>query len=161
MPWLMNPLVLRIVGAGLAVAAVLIGWNMLTGHYEQVGYQRAVAEYNDKARAAEVASRLREQQILNQVRKAEYDSAAREKALRAEFAALQRSNLGLRNTVATLRASLPALAADACRQTADAALAVFGDCTARLGEMAQDADGHENDVRTLMEAWPKCVKPCC
>lgn len=155
MTLLLNPLVLRIVGAGLAVAAAMIGWSMLTGHYEQIGCQRAVAEYNDKARAAEAASRAREQQILNQVRKAEHDSAQREKALRAEFAALQRSNLGLRNTVATLRANLPALAADACRQTADTALAVFGDCTARLGEMAAAADGHANDVQTLMEAWPR------
>lgn len=152
---LLNPLALRIIGAGLAVAAVLIGWSMLTGHYEQIGYQRAVAEYADKARAAEVASRLREQQLINQTRKAEHDAAAREKSLRTEFAAVQRSNLGLRNTVANLRATVSAADLATCRATVDASLAVFGDCAARLGELAQAADGHANDVQTLSEAWPK------
>lgn len=154
MPWL-NPLFLRIAAMVAVVAGLLLGWHMLTSHYENIGYQRAVAEYSEKQRVAEQNARIREQQMLNQIRKAEQDAAEREKSLRAEFAAVQRSNLGLRNTVANLRANLPAIAADACRQTADAALAVFGDCAARLGELAQAADGHANDAKTLMDAWPR------
>ncbi len=32
---------------------------------------------------------------------------------------------------------------------------VFGECAARLVEVAKDADGHAADSRTFQRAWPK------
>jgi hypothetical protein len=45
-----------------------------------------------------------------------------------------------------------------CASTRDyaATLAViFGECATAIGELAQEADGHSADSRTLQQSWPK------
>lgn len=152
---LLNPLVLRMIGAGLAVAAAMIGWSMLTSHYEQIGYERAKAECRaEKAREA-VAAQVKLNQMIHDRKKADREADDRYQKLAAEYDSLRRTNLGLRHTVGTLRSDLAAASPETLRKTADAALVVFDECTDELVEMAKAADGHAADVRTLTEAWPR------
>lgn len=156
---LLHPAAFRIaLWLALAVAAV-IGWNLLTGYYEAKGYDRAKSECRaEKARselAAAARYRAQVKQMIDDRKKADDAATERYAKLAADFDTVRRSNLGLRNAVASLRASLPAAPAEAVRETADTALAVFGECADEVGRLAQAADGHAADVQTLSEAWPR------
>jgi len=104
---------------------------------------------------SEQSARAKEQSMQTQLNEAQNAATEREKKLRADYDAVRASALGLRDTVAALRRGLPAAPADASRSTADAALAVFGECASEVGRLAEAADGHASDVRTMTEAWPK------
>jgi hypothetical protein len=61
----------------------------------------------------------------------------------------------LRNTVADLRQRVSTASVEAARVAANAALAVFDECTDQYRELAENADRCAADVNTLIEAWPK------
>lgn len=107
------------------------------------------------ALVADMAARTKEQSLITKLSEAQNAATEREKKIRADYDAAHRAALGLRDTVAALRRELPSAAADACRVTADATLAVFGECSAQLGEVAAAADSLASDRQTLIDAWPR------
>lgn len=152
-------LLIKIAAAIAAVVALVLGWNAMTAHYEQIGYDRAKGECAaEKARevlAAKVAYDASLKRMTDERKKADHEAEERYKKLAADYASLRNANLGLRSTVSDLRGKLSAASADALRATSAAALDVFDECTDELVEVAKAADGHAADVRTLTEAWPK------
>ena len=151
----MNPLALKFIAAAVIVAALLLAFNAFIDHQQNIGYQKAVAEYNEKLIDAKNAADQRERDLKNQVKDAQDEGLKREETIKALAAAVGRSSAGLRDTTANIRLGLPGLALDAARQTADTALALFGECQERYGRLAEKADGHVNDVQTLEAAWPR------
>ncbi len=160
----MNPLQLipdpyRMAAQALAVALVVgaliaFGWSK--------GAEHVQAKWDaEKGRAlaaqivAEQTARAREQSMVSQIRKAENDANDREEKRRAAVSAAGDSADKLRLALNTIRNGLPGNSADACRSTASAVLAVFGECSAALGEMAGQADGIASDRQTLIDSWPK------
>lgn len=149
----------RLLARALAMVLVL-GWLYAIGRYHGAERVRGLWAVETaaltKARlAAEQAARLREQAFIQQLQKAEYDAAEREKILGAAADAAAATAGQLRGTVADLRNRLSNASVEACRATADAALAVFGECAERYRSVAAAADGHASDVKTLSEAWPQ------
>jgi hypothetical protein len=104
---------------------------------------------------AEQTARAREQSMIQQIRKAENDANDREEKRRAAAAAAADTGTRLQLALNTIRHGLPAASPDACRATADTAIAVFGECAAEAGSLADKAGGHASDVQTLSESWPK------
>lgn len=158
----MIPLLPQPWGAVARLAAVVLVALSLyaVGRYDGAAHvRRAWAE--EKAGQArqrgylEKTYREREQAYVDHLRKAENEANQRETALRAAAAAAERANRGLRDDLARIAAGMPTASADACRQTALAALAVFGHCADEYRSLAEVADRHASDVRTLTEAWPK------
>lgn len=160
----MNPLQLipdpyRMAAQALAVALVIgaliaFGWSKGADHVQtkwDAEKGRALAAQI----VAEQTSRQREQSMISQIRKAENDANDREEKRRAAVAAAGDSADKLRIALNTIRNGLPGNSADACRATASAALAVFGECSTALGEMAGQADGITSDRQTLIDSWPK------
>lgn len=137
----------------VAAAAFIFGW--LTNGWR---LNARIAEMErDQAVAAEAASevaRLKERAWSKQLEEARNAATKRETTLRADATAARGAAAGLRDDLAELRRQLPSLAAEACRQRADALADVFGQCTARYSELAEKADRHANDARGLSEAWP-------
>lgn len=121
----------------------------------QARWDAAVVRQSLTAARAEAESRAKEQSMQRKLNEAQNAATEREKALRADYAAAHAAARGLRNTVAALRSQLSDAPAEACRATADAALAVFSECTDRYGAVAEAAGGHASDVRTLSDAWPE------
>jgi len=78
----------------------------------------------------------------------------REALLRTELDRLHRVSDGLRDQNATAARLLAAAPPGAVLEYATALGAVFEDCRAAYGGMAEKSDGHAGDVRTLREAWP-------
>lgn len=151
----MNSLILRIVAGALAIAALGFAWGRFLDYEQDIGYQKAVAEYNVKLLAAKEAAAKREQELSAQVQEAQANGLKREETIRTLAAAVGKSSDSLRNTANAIRLGLPHATAEAARTAADAFAAVFTDCQGRYADVAAKADGHASDVRTLEEAWPQ------
>ncbi|HLO65043.1 MAG TPA: DUF2514 family protein [Azonexus sp.] len=146
--------------AGVVAALIVIVGLYLLGRHDGAADVRA--DWNKEKlaltqAAIEADKRARDQELSMQHKLNEAQNAAteREKALRADYAAAHAAARGLRDTVAALRGQLATASPEACRATADAALAVFGECADRYRAVAEAADGHASDVETLTEAWPE------
>lgn len=160
----MNPLSLiqtpyRILAGAVAIlltcmAIFAVGWSHGADSV-QARWDKAKSVQMQAAIAAEQEARAKEQSMNQKLQEAENAATEREKKLRADYAAAHAAARGMRDTVAAVRGELPAATADSCRSTADAALAVLGECSDRYREVAEAADGHASDVRTLTEAWPQ------
>ena len=141
----------------IAAVAVALGfaWNGFIKHEQNIGYQKAVAEYNVKLIEAKERADKRERELTAQVKEAQDNGLKREETIKALADAVGKSSDSLRNTANAIRLGLPNATVEAARTAADAFAALFTDCQRRYADVAEKADGHANDVRTLEEAWPK------
>lgn len=151
----MNTLLIKAVSSVVLVAALLFAWNWHIDHQRNIGYQKAVAEYNVKLLEAKEAAARREQELSAQVQEAQANGLKREETIKALAAAVGKSSDSLRNTANAIRLGLPLATVEAARTAADAFAAVFTECQQRYVDVARAADGHASDVQTLMGAWPK------
>ena len=78
----------------------------------------------------------------------------RERTLRADLVAVRDAAAGLRTQASEAASRLAKAPAPAVLEYANTLGDVFAECSARYGEVAQAADGHASDARTLIEAWP-------
>lgn len=151
----MSDLALKALAVALLVAGLIFGFNVFVDHQRDIGYQKAVAEYTVKLLEAKEAADKREQELTTQVQEAQANGLKREETIRTLAAAVGKSSDSLRNTANAIRLGLPLATVEAARTAADAFAAVFSECQGRYGSLAEKADGHANDVRTLEEAWPQ------
>ncbi len=147
----MNYIIAAILSASLGYAAA---WNYQSNRYgEQIAtMQKDAAEATTKA-----VKEAMEKTQADQKRK---DDALKEANLRSQknalaAAAANRTVDSLRDQLTTARAGLPQSTCEAARNYAATLSDVFGSCTARLTELAEKADGHASDAKTLEQAWPE------
>lgn len=144
---------------GWAIIAVLLiifyGWQHLIKRERKIGYDQAVAEYTNRALVAEKEVRERESKLNRQLQEAQNAATIRDQQIETLSAAVADSSRRLRDQTITIRNSLSKASLDAVRKTADTALTVFSDCQVKYGELAENADRHASDVRTLIAAWPQ------
>jgi septal ring factor EnvC (AmiA/AmiB activator) len=116
---------------------------------EQVASLReAIAQANTEAAQRTAA-------LQSQVTKAQNEAKKRETELRAAAAGAAAESDGLRGDIARYRDTL-ASATDAARTERVAAVAtVLGHCADRYQVLSERADRHVNDLRTMIDAWPK------
>lgn len=152
---MISPTVIKALLIAAVIAAAVFAWNWFISYEQSIGYDRAVAEYNVKLLAAKEAADKREQELSAQVQEAQANGLKREETIKALAAAVGKSSDSLRNTANAIRLGLPLATVEAARTAADAFATVFTDCQGRYGALAEKADGHANDVRTLEEAWPQ------
>jgi hypothetical protein len=160
----MNPLQLipaqyRIAIEAIAVA-LIIGAIYATGHSHgsdsvQAKWDAAKTQQLAAQVVADQQARQREQSMIKQLQKAEYDAAQRETALHAAASYATAAAGSLRNDIAAIRGRVSADTAETCHATADTALAVFGECAIAIADLAVKADEHSNDALTCQDAWPK------
>jgi hypothetical protein len=142
--------------AGLAlIAAICFGVHLFLSHEQQIGYDRAVAEYQAKEVAAKDAARATEQKLYDQVQEARNAAAQRDQENRTLAGAALAASGGLRDTLADIRRRLPGDSGATAAHTADTLATVLSDCQDRYRDMAEKADRHANDARTLSESWPR------
>lgn len=137
------------------LAAIVFGVNSFLEHERDIGRNEVRAEWAlqklaDKAAAEKIEKEWR----------TKYDTAVNQgsknvQALRTAVAVAGSANVGLLDTIAELNKQLAVGSTDTARQHAAAYQAVFADCVGKYRGMAEAAQGHANDARTLSEAWPK------
>jgi hypothetical protein len=113
------------------------------------------AQSAQDAAAAELAARVKEQDLHYQLQEAQNAAKKRERKLLADAAGARGELDRLRDDLATIRHQLPSLAEAAVRGYADTASVVLRECASRYAEMAATADALDNDRQTLIEAWPR------
>lgn len=146
MSWPLNPWII-IAAAVALLAAYAAGYNT-GGNLERQRWQA-------KQIAAEQTARMTERLLAKKLEDARNEATERETRNRAAVAAAHRAAAGLRDTVGNLRRQLSAASAEACRNTADAALTVFGECGNEYRALAEVADRHANDAMTCLAGWPE------
>lgn len=149
----------RLLAGAIAVMLVL-GATYATGRSHgaasvQAKWDAVALVLADQAKRAEAEARANEQSMNHTYQEAINAALERETRLRADYAAAHAAAVGLRDTVAAIRRGLPADSAEACRNTADTALAVFGECADRYQRLAEAADSHANDAQLCRDAWPE------
>lgn len=87
--------------------------------------------------------------------KAQNEAHKREEGLRLAADNARRESDGLRNDAENLRLQLEAGTREAAIDRAAAVATVLGQCAARYQVLAERSDRHVNDLRTLIDAWPK------
>ena len=143
------------------VGAVAIGfglaWNLqgvrLDALEIEFGQYRNEVEQN--AIAAKHAMLDKEQFWRQEVENARINAQSREARLKRDVAHAQSSVVGLRNDLGTLRASLATSTEASVLDAADSIGVLFVKCADDYRAMAEVADRHANDTKTLIEAWPK------
>jgi len=135
--------------------AVVAGWFWHTSAVKTArdeGHRAGYAQAQDEARkaAAELSKRLQKEKD-DAVAKAEQ---LRRKA-QADAMAAAVANERLRGLLADVERRIATASDAAVREYAIAANDVFEQCVNQYRSVAEKADGHANDVRLILEAWPK------
>lgn len=148
-------LLLAKIGAALALLAGLLfmGHRYIEGERE-VARQEVRNEYALKLAEAKDAARAQETLFRKRLDEASHHANEREKTIRTSAAAATAASNSLRDYLAGISRSAPDASADALRDSTIALSAVLADCQGRYRELAEAADRHASDVRTLTEAWP-------
>ena len=143
------------------VGAVAIGfglaWNLQGMRLDalEIEFKQYQNEVERNAVAAKRAAMDKEQFWKQEVENARINAQTRESRLKRDAANAQSAVVGLRNELGTLQARLATSTEASCLATADSLGVLLGQCAEYYRAMAEVADGHASDARTLMEAWPK------
>jgi len=111
----------------------------------------------DNQKEADRENRNIESARANGVIAAQSASVVRNRGLQADAVGARSESQRLRDALETAAVALR-LPGDTCKASidyADAASVLLAQCAATYTDLAQQADGHANDAKTLSEAWPK------
>ena len=143
------------------VGAVAIGfglaWNLQGLRLDalDIEFRRYQSEVEQNAIAAKRAAMDKENFWRQEVENARINAKSREARLRRDVANAQSAVVGLRNDLGTLRARLATSTEASVLDAADSLGVLFIKCAEDYRAMAEVADRHANDTKTLIEAWPK------
>lgn len=147
------------IGAEIAVFGALAGGAMfgvheLLEHERNIGRAEVQQRWDNQTVADKEAARKQEADFTTRLNEATQNGAAREETIRNLVAASGNANLGLRDTLATIRSSVPGATVETLGKSVATLSTVFADCAGRYQAMAATADRHANDAKTLSDAWP-------
>lgn len=138
-----------IIAAVIAASSFLGGWTLQSWRYGAKENARAQQILVDQRLAAATAVRRADNVI-----EAQSSAAVRAVDLRRAADGSRAALVGLHDAAASaLRAASASQAA--CLERATALSELLDTMGRTGGDIAQKADRHANDVRTLSEAWPK------
>ena len=155
----------QILAAIIAASAFGAAWKVQDWRYGDQIAEIRIEQAESEKEIAEKAANAQIKAIDDAVQKerawsdavANSLKEAREREQKQRIAAdnARRTVGELRDNLSALKAGLPGLTEAAVRRYADASTGLLRDCATRYTEMADNAQRHANDVRTLTEAWPK------
>ena len=153
------------VAAALALAGYL-GWQLIDAKSDLIASGALLTQAKDAKHALELAvsdantaAERQAKEFQLQVTKAQNEAREREANLRRDAADARTESDGLHNDVAGLRAALDGSTRASAVDRAVAVGAVLAQCAARYQVLAERSDRHVNDLRTLIEAWPRAAAP--
>lgn len=139
-----------------AVALVTAGllWQFMDARHDAVVGEMRVNESNERLAAA---SRIRaeERAVAKNYQEALNAARARLSQRDRDITLLHAAADGLRGQLSEAARRIAAAPPAAVAEYALALQGVFGDCSRRYTEVVKHADGHADDARTLIDAWPR------
>jgi hypothetical protein len=141
----------------IGVIAVGAAWGIheFLEHERDIGRAEVQVRWDKQIEADKEARRVREAELTRQRDDAVAQRDEREKTIRNLAAGSSAASLGLRDTLNAISSSVPTASIEALRQSTTALSSVLNECQGRYRELAEKADRHANDAKTLDDAWPK------
>ncbi len=141
----------------LAVGAVY-GIHQFLEHERDIGRNEVQARWDAQTAKDVETARLETARLAKQAEDAAKNGANREQTIRTLAIASGNANIGLRDSLATIRSGVPSATVDALGKSVATLSTILAECSGRYQGLAERADRHASDVRTLQEAWPKDAK---
>jgi hypothetical protein len=141
---------------GLAIlAALTFGYITFTKHQQSIGYNRAKSE--DAAESARLNEiyRIKEVALQSAVTKAQNDAIIAQQTLKTLTAASNSALASLRNQLTNTQHLLSTATRSSLIDYSTTQSTILSDCAREYQQLAEKADGHALDSRTLIQAWPK------
>lgn len=148
-------LLIEAIAIGAIILGIGYGIHKFLSYEQNLGYQKAVAEYTAKELEATKAAREKETALTKQLQEAQNAAQIREQAIKSMSAAVNAASVSLRDTLNNISRGVPTATIAALRQSTTALSAVLVECQDNYRGMAEKADRHASDVKTLSDAWPK------
>jgi hypothetical protein len=145
----------EIIVIGSLAAGAFYGAHQFLEHERDIGRAEVQARWDAQKVADKLAADKQEKDWREKYDAAINQGAENAKTLRTAATAAAASSDSLRNTIATLRNSLPSASAETARAYASAAAALLAKCEGEYRQLGQAAQGHSNDAATLSAAWPQ------
>lgn len=136
------------------IAGAVLG-AFLTSNYYDARNMKAQETAAERVREAREAAAAQTEKYQEQKDEALENQAARAYKLMADNRALHTELARLRLETSLLPDRLANASHAAVSEYATAASDVFDQCVKEYSALAAKADGHTNDVQTLIEAWPR------
>ena len=146
---------LKIGGVILLLIGAIALYHSFKIRQQDIGYQRAVAEYREKEIAAERAARVVEDTWRKKEGEALNVAKIREQKIIKLSADIAVVNKRLRDQVADNERSMSTATRDSLNKYATTLGAVLGECTDRYKQMGENAAREQSEKMMLADAWPK------
>ena len=143
------------VGVFAGVQTLRLHTAQLDAAQTRIAQADTLRKIADLTAAAERAVRAEEALFNTKLNEARNAAKIRETKLAADAGLARSQSDGLRDELAAIRFSLPALARDAVNRYADTASIVFAECVRSYSALAETADRIDSDRQTLIDGWPK------
>lgn len=151
-------LLIEIVLIGSLAAGAIYAIHQFLEHERDIGRNEVRAEYAAKLADAKEAAALALKDMTAQRDTAISKGNERETTLRNVAAGGAAASLGLRDTLADIRNGVPTATIETLRNSVSTLTSVLTDCQGRYRELAEKADRHASDTKTLSDAWPEIKK---
>jgi hypothetical protein len=146
----------EIIIALLLLTSLMWGFNRFCESKRDEGREEVFALWNKQKLIDAETYRLRSEANQTLVNNALTQGAKNEATIKTLAASTGVAAVGLRDAVAAFnRAGPTAPTIETLANRNDTLSALFTDCADRYRGMAEKADRHANDARTLNDAWPK------
>jgi hypothetical protein len=140
---------------GALVAGLSFGVHEFLEHERDIGRKEVQGAWDKQKAIDAAASAKREAQLTEQVAQAAAQGANRENLIRTLAAGSSSASVSLRDTLGAISGGVPSATVDALRVSTTTLAAVLGECQGRYRDLAEKADRHASDVKTLSDAWPR------
>ena len=140
---------------GLAALFVLYEVHRFLEHERGIGRAEVQAKWDKQTALDKDAKIAREKEFADQLAQATKNGAEREQTIRTLSAAAGANLGGLRDTLAAIRSGVPSASIDALGKSTATLAGLLAECSGRYQGVAEKADRHASDVKTLQEAWPR------
>lgn len=139
----------------LALVAIIFLAGLATGiKFESGEVAKLKAQYAAAQLTDEREARNTESKRSRNVQEAQNAAAISAQSARAAAAAARTESRSLRDDLAAAREAASQSLASCNRYFATAA-GLLDHCSTRYSELAETAQGHANDVKMLLKAWPE------
>ena len=145
----------RAIAMAAIAAAIFAGIKYAENKTEQRGYDRAMADVTKVAAKAAEKARETEQTNAQRQKEAQDAQVKRNQTLQAALVDARRERDSLRDDLDSRGRALPQDSGAACTEYATTLSGLLNQCAADFESMAGKAQGHANDLKLMVESWPR------
>ena len=152
---MLTSLQIKIIGIVLGVIILIGGAWAAINHFENVGYQKRVAEDAVQLNKDLIAAKAKSTELQGKLDKALYDLAQSKINLDKTTSYNRLVVSGLRDQLNAYNGSLSNNSREALQNRITTLSTVVQECTSEYATLAEHADKTELDLQTIESSWPK------